>query len=88
MGIRIKGICKGFRFISQIFVSKERELEIGYPTEVKHVAHIGWESQCNTPSWMNDFNTSSNFSTRSLSNLGDEPRDHYNVPVSTWSSQG
>lgn len=22
---------------------KEEEIEIGYPTDVKHVAHIGWD---------------------------------------------
>lgn len=34
---------------------KEREIQIGYPTDVKHVAHIGWDSPSSTnsaPSWV------------------------------------
>lgn len=28
-------------------------MEIGYPTDVKHVAHIGWDGQSGTaPSWV------------------------------------
>ncbi|MFQ6664522.1 hypothetical protein Gotur_031604 [Gossypium turneri] len=51
----IKGICKGFKYISNIFarvivvvVVKEREMEIGNPTDVKHVAHIGLDSSSDT----------------------------------------
>lgn len=32
---------------------KEPEMQIGYPTDVKHVAHIGWDGpSANTPSWV------------------------------------
>ena len=37
---------------------QEMEMEIGYPTDVKHVAHIGWESPTGSaatspsPSWV------------------------------------
>ncbi|KAL0803111.1 hypothetical protein Bca101_058287 [Brassica carinata] len=38
---------------------KEEEIEIGNPTDVKHVAHIGWDgpsaTPASTPSWMNEF---------------------------------
>lgn len=32
-------------------------MQIGYPTDVKHVAHIGWDSQAtnNNPSWVITF---------------------------------
>lgn len=34
-------------------VVKEREMEIGYPTDVKHVAHIGWDGHSGSaPSWV------------------------------------
>lgn len=34
-------------------VVKEREMEIGYPTDVKHVAHVGWDGPSgNGPSWV------------------------------------
>ncbi|XP_042396881.1 CRIB domain-containing protein RIC10-like [Zingiber officinale] len=63
----MKGIFKGMRYISQIFVvqQKEHEMEIGYPTDVKHVAHIGSDS----PFWMEEFKSASDFSG-SLSNYG------------------
>ncbi|KAH0436318.1 hypothetical protein IEQ34_026422 [Dendrobium chrysotoxum] len=60
---KMKGIFKGFKFISQIFVFKEPEMVIGYPTDVKHVAHIGYSSSSNIPSWMAEFNTASDFSS-------------------------
>ncbi|KAK4258964.1 hypothetical protein QN277_005352 [Acacia crassicarpa] len=44
-------------------------MEIGYPTDVKHVAYIGQDSPSVTgPSWMNEFRTSSNFATPSFGN--------------------
>ncbi|KAF8038283.1 hypothetical protein BT93_B0974 [Corymbia citriodora subsp. variegata] len=62
----MKGLLKGLRYISQIFDSEddekeEPEMKIGYPTDVKHVSHIGWDgpSVKNSPSWMNDFKPSS-----------------------------
>ncbi|KAK4759727.1 hypothetical protein SAY87_022858 [Trapa incisa] len=85
MAIKMKGIYKGFKFISQIFVMKEREMEIGYPTDVKHVAHIGWDGASgNAPRWMNEFKSTPNFST-SLATVGD-PGGSNSVVPSTWSS--
>ncbi|PNT61899.1 hypothetical protein BRADI_5g22600v3 [Brachypodium distachyon] len=47
---KMKGIFKGFKIISQIFAAKEeQEMEIGSPTDVKHVAHIGWNSSTLPP---------------------------------------
>lgn len=43
----IQRIIKGFKNLSQLFFYKEEEeemepeMEIGYPTDVKHVTHIG-----------------------------------------------
>ncbi|AQK96115.1 elongation factor Ts family protein, partial [Zea mays] len=44
---------------------KEHEMEIGCPTDVKHVAHIGWDSVAGgvSPSWMNDIMASSDLSS-------------------------
>ncbi|KAG6754671.1 hypothetical protein POTOM_040465 [Populus tomentosa] len=84
METKIKGLCKGFKYISQIFVVKEREMEIGYPTDVKHVAHIGWDGPSGSaPIWMSEFKTP-DFSTTTVAN----PRDSNSVTFSTWSSQG
>lgn len=34
-------------------------MEIGFPTDVQHVAHIGWDGQnTNNPSWVNIYLTS------------------------------
>ncbi|XP_027366576.1 CRIB domain-containing protein RIC10 [Abrus precatorius] len=87
MPTTLKGIYKSFKFITQIFVVKEREMEIGYPTDVKHVAHIGWDGPSGTgPSWMNDFKTAPDFST-SLSNLGELSDPNPMAVTTSWSSQ-
>ncbi|CAD6246932.1 unnamed protein product [Miscanthus lutarioriparius] len=55
MAYKMKGVFKGLKVISQIFVVKEHQMEIGYPTDVKHVAHIGWDSPTGSaasPSWI------------------------------------
>ncbi|XP_020100553.1 CRIB domain-containing protein RIC10-like [Ananas comosus] len=89
MATKMKGIIKSFKFISSIFVVKEQEMEIGLPTDVKHVAHIGWDSPATgtAPAWMNEFKTTSDFSSTTLNNVGqsretswasqdfDQPRD-------------
>ncbi|KAL1317036.1 hypothetical protein HN51_069152 [Arachis hypogaea] len=65
MGSAMKGI---YKFFTGIFVVKEREvemeMEIGQPTDVKHVAHIGWDGPSESgPSWMNEFKSAPDFST-------------------------
>lgn len=59
-------------------------MEIGYPTDVKHVAHIGWDGPSGTaPSWMNEFKTGPDFTATSIGNSrGSNP-----TALSTWSSQ-
>ncbi|KAG2574938.1 CRIB domain-containing protein RIC9-like [Panicum virgatum] len=80
MAYKVKGFFKGLKVISRIFVVKEHEMEIGYPTDVKHVAHIGWDSAAGnaSPSWMNDIMASPNFS--SLGNFAASTG-------ATWASQ-
>uniref|UniRef100_A0A7N0UIF3 CRIB domain-containing protein n=1 Tax=Kalanchoe fedtschenkoi TaxID=63787 RepID=A0A7N0UIF3_KALFE len=57
MTTKMKGLLKGLRYISQIFdEDKEPEMQIGFPTDVKHVAHIGCDGpSVNSPSWMDSF---------------------------------
>ncbi|KAJ1272899.1 hypothetical protein BS78_06G238200 [Paspalum vaginatum] len=62
MAYKVKGILKGLKTISRIFAAKEHEMEIGHPTDVKHVAHIGWgDTAAGTasPSWINGIMASS-----------------------------
>ncbi|KAL6282106.1 hypothetical protein ACE6H2_013035 [Prunus campanulata] len=80
---------KIFKYFSQMFVVKEREMEIGYPTDVKHVAHIGWDGQSDSaPTWMNEFKNGPDLSTSSLgSNAGDRMGSSNPMAYSPWSSQ-
>ncbi|KAH1106107.1 hypothetical protein J1N35_009875 [Gossypium stocksii] len=57
---KMNGLLKGLRYISQIFDDEDQqpEMQIGLPTDVKHVAHIGADGpsvNSNAPSWMNEF---------------------------------
>ncbi|KAI3449799.1 hypothetical protein Pfo_006464 [Paulownia fortunei] len=53
MTTKMKGLFKGLRYISQIFEEdREQEMQIGFPTDVKHVAHIGMDGpSVDSPSW-------------------------------------
>ncbi|XP_062109361.1 CRIB domain-containing protein RIC7 [Humulus lupulus] len=72
MTTKVKGLLKGLRYISQIFDEKEEEIQIGFPTDVKHVAHIGWDgpSANNGPSWMSEFRTPTEVSSGPLEATG------------------
>ncbi|KAL0740598.1 hypothetical protein Bca4012_082111 [Brassica carinata] len=49
------------KFLASVDEEKEEEMQIGFPTDVKHVAHIGSDGPAaNTPSWMNDFKPQEN----------------------------
>ncbi|CAL9023481.1 unnamed protein product [Prunus brigantina] len=83
---KMKGLLKGLRYISQIFDdNKGQEMQIGFPTDVKHVAHIGWEgpsTAAGSPSWMNEFQAPPGYSSGPLSN-GETKED----PGVKWVSQ-
>ncbi|XP_065874697.1 CRIB domain-containing protein RIC7-like [Euphorbia lathyris] len=72
---KMKGLLKGLRYISQIFDNeKEPDMQIGFPTDVKHVAHIGWDGpSVNSPSWMNEFKEPAKFSSSAPLNSKGEP---------------
>ena len=78
MSTSVKGFFKGLRNITQIFdESKEHDIKIGFPTDVKHVAHIGSDGPAsNAPSWMNDFNPQGNENAQVVSR-----RDANNNPM-------
>ncbi|KAK8629460.1 hypothetical protein V6N13_078301 [Hibiscus sabdariffa] len=85
MAGKIKGIYKGFKSISQIFVVKERKMEIGQPTDVIHVAHIGVDhSSTVAPTWMNEFKIGPDKTTKS----SDDAEVSHPTALSTRSSQG
>ncbi|KAG8078878.1 hypothetical protein GUJ93_ZPchr0007g4833 [Zizania palustris] len=55
-------LLRGFKNLSQIFAvyededEEEREMVIGLPTDVKHVAHIGWDGSTNTTNSVRSWN--------------------------------
>ncbi|AQK54234.1 CRIB domain-containing protein RIC10 [Zea mays] len=67
MAIKMKGIFKGLKIISQMFVHKEHEMEIEYPTYVKHLVHIGLDTSDTSPSWMVEFKGADDLSIGSMS---------------------
>ncbi|KAL1567729.1 CRIB domain-containing protein RIC10-like isoform X2 [Salvia divinorum] len=85
MGTKMKGIYKGFKYsLTQMFV-KEPEMEIGGPTDVKHVAHIGTDgSSGNAPSWMSEYKTGNDFAATSI---GNSASGSGSTGMSPWSSR-
>ncbi|KAL5068047.1 hypothetical protein RYX36_018934 [Vicia faba] len=85
---KVKGLLKGLRYISQIFENeKEQEIQIGCPTDVKHVAHIGWDGpSVNSPSWMNEFKTTQGFASAPMTLTGDAQNKAQDNPVK-WTSE-
>ncbi|XP_024980974.1 CRIB domain-containing protein RIC6-like [Cynara cardunculus var. scolymus] len=83
MTTKVKGLIKGIKKnISARFEDeKEEEIQIGEPTDVKHVSHIGCETAVESPSWMKGFDASSDTqsidsshrSTRSVESSRDLP---------------
>ncbi|CAN4102035.1 unnamed protein product [Withania somnifera] len=53
MGTKVKCLFKGLRYISQVFdENKEKDIQIGFPTDVQHVGHVGWDGKSvDKPSW-------------------------------------
>ncbi|KAK2363850.1 CRIB domain-containing protein RIC7 [Trifolium repens] len=81
---KMKGLLKGLRIISQIFEEKEQEIEIGNPTDVKHVAHIGWDGPTdNNPSWMNEFKSTPGLSSSGPLNMNG---DNHSRELNDWAS--
>ncbi|ONM07675.1 CRIB domain-containing protein RIC10, partial [Zea mays] len=80
MAIKMKGIFKGLKIISQMFdtysfaVHKEHEMEIGYPTDVKHVAHIGLGTSDTSPRWTAEFKGTDDSSAGSVRSTAAQSR--------------
>ncbi|KAH0910436.1 hypothetical protein HID58_033757 [Brassica napus] len=92
MAMKMKGIYKGFKCISQIFAGEKEsdEIEIGYPTNVKHVSHIGWEgSSSSGPGWMSEFKVGAEvLSPRASSFSNARPSTSFFTSSSTDFDQG
>ncbi|CAA0823950.1 CRIB domain-containing protein RIC7 [Striga hermonthica] len=92
MATKMKGLFKGLRYISQIFEEeKEEEMKIGLPTDVKHVAHIGWDGPSqvgSSPSWMKEFKGSPEHQSAPLDSNGKTIEDTEIKWVSEDSKKG
>ncbi|KAG8483237.1 hypothetical protein CXB51_022182 [Gossypium anomalum] len=63
----MNGLLKSLKYFTHMFVDKKPEMQIGPPTDVKHVAHIGMDGPSATkPSWMNEFTSAPKFSADAL----------------------
>ncbi|KAJ0699049.1 putative CRIB domain-containing protein RIC1 [Helianthus annuus] len=86
MGTKVKGLIRGIKNISsQIFEDeKEQEFQIGQPTDVKHVAHIGGDGPAvESPSWMKGFDGKD-----SQSGPLDKTGGKVETPEVKWVSEG
>ncbi|KAL4558651.1 hypothetical protein LXL04_036852 [Taraxacum kok-saghyz] len=79
MGTKVKGLVKGIKSLSlRIFDDKEEEeeeeeeeIQIGQPTDVKHLAHIGSDAGVEeSPSWMKGFDPPKDSQSGSLEVMG------------------
>uniref|UniRef100_A0A0E0D9J5 CRIB domain-containing protein n=1 Tax=Oryza meridionalis TaxID=40149 RepID=A0A0E0D9J5_9ORYZ len=70
----VQRLIKGIKNLSQIFAmyddeeedEEEREMVIGYPTDVQHVGHIGWDGMNKVGGMVNAFSLPSSLSLRQL----------------------
>eukprot|EP00249_Psilotum_nudum_P019402 c27234_g2_i1 orf=291-1355(-) len=90
--LRLKVVLKGVASLTQIFGFRGHELEIGYPTDVKHVAHIGWDGPSVTgPGWMDELRPAPDFSVAPLCDFG-QPRGpdwiHDALSAAKWTPEG
>ncbi|XP_076916413.1 uncharacterized protein LOC143576120 [Bidens hawaiensis] len=57
----MKGFLRGLRCMFDTDDDKEPEIQIGAPTDVKHVAHIGCDGPSTpAPSWMHEYQGETN----------------------------
>ncbi|CAM6022405.1 unnamed protein product [Sphagnum balticum] len=83
-------VGKAVKAVSRLFVWRDNGLDIGYPTDVKHVAHIGWDGpSINGPGWMDEVRPAPDFSAAPLCDFG-EPQGpdwfHDASSAAKWSS--
>ncbi|KAJ3678500.1 hypothetical protein LUZ60_002303 [Juncus effusus] len=77
-----KGLLTPIKYISnitKIFDAKEPELQIGLPTDVRHVGHIGAETNGAAPTWMNQYHSAP---------LNDPESPASSTNTNPWASQG
>jgi hypothetical protein len=85
-------LLRGFKNLSQIFAvydedddeEEEREMVIGLPTDVKHVAHIGWDGSTSTTTSLRSWNRATPPAPASSSSAAaapPQPQEQYPLPL-------
>jgi hypothetical protein len=85
-------LLRGFKNLSQIFAvydedddeEEEREMVIGLPTDVKHVAHIGWDGSTSTTTSLRSWNRAAPPAPASSSSAAaapPQPQEQYPLPL-------
>ncbi|CAD6235338.1 unnamed protein product [Miscanthus lutarioriparius] len=82
-------LLRGFKNLSQIFAvydeeEEEREMMIGLPTDVKHVAHIGWDGSTSTTTSLRSWNRAAPPAPTSSSSAAaapPQPQEQYPLPL-------
>ncbi|KAI5066246.1 hypothetical protein GOP47_0018870 [Adiantum capillus-veneris] len=78
--------------VTEAFGWQEHEMEIGYPTDVKHVAHVGWDGpSVRGPSWIDELKQSPNYATGPLRDFGQPTGSdwiHDALSAAKWTSPG
>ncbi|PHT44435.1 hypothetical protein CQW23_13593 [Capsicum baccatum] len=64
---------------------KKKDMQIGFPTDVQHVAHIGWDGKSvDNPSWMKEYKSPGAFQSAPLAL---SPRELKETPDIKWVSE-
>ncbi|XWS42933.1 hypothetical protein CRYUN_Cryun16bG0056300 [Craigia yunnanensis] len=85
-------LFKSFKNLSQLFAYKaemeesEKDMVIGFPTDVKHVTHIGLDGSASTSPSMGSWDNL--FSPRDLFTLSAVPSGQCEVPLETRAAAG
>ncbi|XP_071709405.1 uncharacterized protein [Rutidosis leptorrhynchoides] len=73
----MKGLFRGLRCLFDTNDEKEPEIQIGAPTDVKHVAHIGCDGPSTpAPSWMNEYQSGSEAQSGETGSEAQSSRQH------------
>ncbi|MCO5557466.1 hypothetical protein L7F22_011031 [Adiantum nelumboides] len=78
--------------VTEAFRWQEQEMEIGYPTDVKHVAHVGWDGpSVRGPSWIDELKQSPNYATGPFKEFGQPTNSDWiddALSAAKWTSPG
>ncbi|PHU13447.1 hypothetical protein BC332_14652 [Capsicum chinense] len=73
------------KYMSKANDDKKKDMQIGFPTDVQHVAHVGWDGKSvDNPSWMKEYKSPGAFQSAPLAV---SPRELKETPDIKWVSE-